>query len=58
MPSKTRYEPDCSISRRPPAKSTMPTIGSLEAKPSHKPGSVSRHPEPTLTGRGEKRTKP
>jgi hypothetical protein len=35
----------------------MPIIKSFDAPPSYKPGSISRRPEPTLTGRGEKRAK-
>jgi hypothetical protein len=38
-------------------RSTMPIIKSFDAPPSYKPGSISRRPEPTLTGRGEKRAK-
>jgi hypothetical protein len=38
--------------------STMPKIGSLEAKSTIKPGSVSRAPEPTTHGQGVKRAKP
>jgi hypothetical protein len=37
--------------------SSMPIIKSFDAPPSYKPGSISRRPEPTLTGRGEKRAK-
>jgi hypothetical protein len=35
--------------------STMPRIGSLEAKSTIKPGSISRAPTPAIHGAGEKR---
>jgi hypothetical protein len=38
--------------------STMPSVKPLEAKPSYKPGAITRAPTPTLVGQGVKRAKP
>jgi hypothetical protein len=50
MTKLPNWKPDSQLLGPYHQKSTMPAIKALEAKPTHRPGAISKAPTPTIHG--------